>query len=288
MKRILVPTDFSACANKAAKTAMNIAKMSGGEIHFLHFMPIPINWIQMEKGQETMYPDITKDVNEAKVELGKLVAEAERFGVHATQYLGYNESSTNIIDHIEENHISMVVMGSHGASGFRELFMGSNAQKIVRLSPVPVLIIKKDMNQVNKANIIFVSDFETEAIQPFEGLMSLAEVLSAKVHLVYINTPSYFTDTWEIQRRMEPFRVMCGNRLGQIKTVNTYVFEDGLEKFCGSFENGIVTMATHGRQGVSRMFYGSMAEKVVNHVSIPVLSLKIPQEHGEVYLEAYV
>ncbi|MDH5609046.1 MAG: universal stress protein, partial [Cyclobacteriaceae bacterium] len=78
MRHILVPTDFSDCATWAAQTAIEIAKLSGGEVHFLHYMSIPINWIQMEQDQEKLYPDVTEDVKHANSELMRLLSMAEK------------------------------------------------------------------------------------------------------------------------------------------------------------------------------------------------------------------
>ena len=285
MKRILVPTDFSDCATKAAKTAIEIARKSGAEIHFLHFMAIPINWVQMEKDQDVMYPDITNEVKQVNYQLEELVKLANLEKVNAKYFLGYNESSYNIIEHARKNFIDLVVMGSHGASGVKELFIGSNAQKVVRLAPVPVLIVKKGMNMKAIKDIVFVSDFEIETIKPYEGLLNFAETFGAKIHLLYINTPSYFNDSWEVEEKMEPFRYMGGENLGKCDIINSYIFEDGLNKYCEKYDDAMIAMATHGRQGVSRIFYGSVTEKVVNHSIHPVLSLKIPQEVREVDME---
>lgn len=285
MKRILVPTDFSDCATKAAKTAIEIAKKSGAEIHFLHFMAIPINWVQMEKDQDLLYPDITNEIKQINYQLEELVKLAGLENIKAKYFLGYNESSYNILEHVKDELIDLVVMGSHGASGVKELFIGSNAQKVVRLSTAPVLIVKKDMHISAIKDIVFVSDFEIETIKPYEGLLNYGDIFDAKIHLLYINTPSYFNDTWEVEEKMEPFKYMGGELLGNSEIINSYIFEDGLNRYCEKFDNALIAMATHGRKGISRVFYGSVTEKVVNHSYHPVLSLKIPQEIREAHLE---
>ena len=286
MKRILVPTDFSRCADYASKAAISLAKRSNSELHFVHFMSIPVSWLQLESGQDKIYPDITREVEEANDRLKELVKQAQEEGLKSDYLIAYNESSSNISRHIQEQGIDMIVMGSHGASGVRELFIGSNAQRIVRQSSVPVLIVKNEISSVEGINLSFVSDFEPESIKPFEQLLRVAEVMGAKVNLVYFNTPAYFVDSYEIQHRMESFEFMAGKMLGKVETINTYVFEDGLIRYTESMNNPIIAMATHGRHGVSRVFYGSVTEKAVNHLSVPVLSLKIPTEIREVYLDS--
>ncbi|MDA0195758.1 MAG: universal stress protein [Bacteroidetes bacterium] len=275
MKRILVPTDFSSCAKNAADVAIKITEMVGGEIHFIHYMSIPIDWVKMELVRKKFYPDVSKEVIGARSELNQLVKMAENKGVEAKYYIAYNESTSNVITQIKEKDITLVVIGSHGASGMRELFIGSNAQKIVRLSPVPTLVVKNKVESIKKPNLIFVSDFEKESMAPFRKTLEFARLLDANIKLVYINTPMYFSDTWEIKEKMYSFSLVGGNLVSSEQIVDAHIFEEGLKKYCQSNENNIVVMATHGRTGISRVFYGSLTEKVINHMDHPVLSFKI-------------
>lgn len=285
MKRILVPTDFSTCANYAANAAIALAQKSQSKIYFIHYMTIPVSWLQLDSGHDKVYPDITQEVNEVTEDLKSLVNSCEAKGVQADYFIAFNESASNITRYIREQVIDLVIMGSHGSSGVRELFIGSNAQKIVRQSHVPVLILKNEQKSFENIEFSFISDFEAESIKPFQELLNVAEVLNAKVNLIYFNTPAYFVDNWEINHRMESFEFMAGPLLGKIEIINTYVFEDGLVRYTEEQANPIVAMATHGRHGVSRVFYGSVTEKAVNHLSVPVLSMKINESVRESRME---
>jgi nucleotide-binding universal stress UspA family protein len=280
LNKILVPTDFSDCATRASKVAIEIAKQSGADIHFLHITSIPIDWIQLNSDQDNWYPDVTHDVNQKKHNLQELVKLAQLEAIDAKSYLGYNEGFQDILNYIDNQDISLVVMGSHGAGGIKEFFLGSNAQKIVRQSPVPVLILKSETSLDSFGDIIFVSDFEEENIRPFQNLVDFAEAIKARIHVVFINTPTFFMDSWEIDDKMEPFIRMAGDSLGRTDVIDSYVFEDGLDKYCDEFDSVLVAMATHGRKGLSRVFYGSLTEKIVNHCNRPLLSLKIPREEA--------
>lgn len=275
MKPILVPTDFSACAHFATEAAIEIAKVSQAKIHFLHFVSIPIDWVNLEHNEEKMYPDVTKKVAAITEDLKKLVAQANDNNVEASYFIGYNDDTNNIINHITRHNVSMVVMGSHGASGMREFLIGSNAQKVVRNSTVPVLIIKKKIDSILIPNIVFVSDFDEESTKAFLQVLRFAELIGANVHLLYINTPGYFNETWDIQEKMESFEALASERLSRSNIYSAYVLEDGIEKYCDTLNDAIVAISTHGRRGLSRAFWGSEAEKVVNHINSPVLSLRI-------------
>ena len=77
MKKILVPTDFSVCANHASDAAIRIAKVNGGSVYFLHYMSIPINWVHLEDGDE-LYPDITQKVKEVRNQLEEWMEMARK------------------------------------------------------------------------------------------------------------------------------------------------------------------------------------------------------------------
>lgn len=273
MKKILVPTDFSDCAWEASQTAIEIAKVSNSDLNFLHIMSIPIDWVHLEANADKMYPDITKRVSGVTEELRKHVREAEKEGVNANYFIGYSDDKRTIQQHIQEHNVDMVVMGSHGASGMKELFIGSNAQKVIRYSDVPVLIVKEHIDSILVPNVVFVSDFEGEAMTPFNKVVGLAEMLGANIHLLYVNTPAFFNDTKSIEIKMESFRALASDRLAKAEIYCDFIFEEGIQKYCDEIEFSVIAIATHGRRGFTRMLLGNDAEKVVNHVKNPVLSL---------------
>lgn len=275
MKQILVPTDFSECAKNASDTAIEIAKHYGAQLHFYHFMSIPIDWLNLNLDENRIYPDVTAQVNRIQQELDELVRLANKHGVEARSFLSFADSADAIPRYAREHGISMIIMGSHGAQGIKELIMGSNAQKVVRNSRIPVLILKQPMTSLEVRNVLFVSDFEPEMAAPFEKVVDFAEKLGAKIHLLFINTPSDFHQSWEIEERMESFVALASKNLGQKMTINASNFEEGLEKYCELHPTGFLAIATHHRRGLSRVFEGSLTEKIVNHVNVPIMSFPI-------------
>ncbi len=267
MKKIMVPTDFSDCANVASETAIKMAEKSNAEIVFLHFMSIPINWIQMEHNQEKMYPDVTKKVRHVTNQLEELVALANKKGLKAHHHIGFNEGPTDIIHHIGNFDIDLIVMGSHGAKGMREFFLGSNAQRTIREANVPVLIVKKELQKAANPTIVFVSDFEVEMLTGFRKIMEFAHWIEGTIQLLYINTPDDFVDTWTIRTKMEKFKNLAkaGNTIVQV--INALDFEEGLSRYCKGIKGGIVAMVTHHKVRDSKV------DKVVNHLELPFFNV---------------
>ena len=155
MKKILVPTDFSSCAEYATKTAISLAKKMDAHIHLLHFTSIPMDWVNLSD-QSKMYPDVTERIKEKQEQLDQIIKDCEKEGVQASSYIGYNESYQNIIDHVDLHHIDLIVMGSHGTAGVKRMLMGSNAQQVVRLSQTPLLVVKPNIVPVELDSLVIV------------------------------------------------------------------------------------------------------------------------------------
>ena len=275
MKNILVLTDFSECAGQASRAAIEIAKKSGSSIHFLHCKAVPHNWVYLTDVENQIYRDVSKEIKNVNYQLDQWVKQANNQGIKAQQSICYNEDNYAVVQYINDHDVDFVMMGSHGAHGFKEVFIGSNAQKVVRYSDEPVFVVKKEFKYMDEPRIVFVSEFETEMIGAFQKVVDFARNIGAKVDLLYINTPTYFSETWEMKGRMQIFIDHAEEILGEVEIVNSTNFERGIESYCFQMDNSILAMATHGRTGIARMLVSSMTEKVINHIDRPILSLHV-------------
>jgi nucleotide-binding universal stress UspA family protein len=166
-------------------------------------------------------------------------------------------------------------MGSHGSDGLKEIFVGSNAEKVVRNADIPVLVIKEELNDFKVDRFVFASDFKDEGITAFEKAKAFAEMLSATLDLVYINTPGDdFLSTKDAYERINHFLMKA--KVGkEVKIYNDYTVENGILNY--SMANGAdaIGIPTHGRKGLSHFFMGSIGEDIANHSKIPVVTFKI-------------
>ena len=279
MKKILIPTDFSECSGYATEFAINIARKTRSEIVFLHLTAVPVDWKNLPKDQEKIYPDITTRINTINAKMSVLITKVEKEGLKASMSVIYNEGYGKIIDYIKNNEIDFVVMGSHGAGAIKEFFVGSTTQKVARLSPVPVLAIKKPVASEDIGNIVFPSDFSEEILNPFMEVVKFARLFDSRLHLVFINTPFNFSDTASIKHKMNNYALHAPGVVESTSIYNAFEFEDGLKEFCDEQCNGdIIAMITHGRKGLSRMYSGSLTESTINHLDLPILSLKVESD----------
>jgi len=274
MKNILVPTDFSDCARRAENLALEIAEKAGAEIHFLHIFDSPVDWVKLPLEREELYPETRLKFKNANRELNDLVKRAKEKGLKAEEFLLFNEGRAAIDDHIKSHNHDFIVMGSHGAKGIKEL-LGSNTQKVVRYANAPVLVVKESALDRDNRNLVFASSFNKEAMEPFQRTVDFANMIDAKIHLLYVNTPNRFIETDEIESKMQEFlkefeTVVCTQNI--YDSLNA---ERGILKFSEKVEADIIAVATHGRTGFLKLLSPSITENLVNHSDRLVLSINI-------------
>jgi nucleotide-binding universal stress UspA family protein len=166
-------------------------------------------------------------------------------------------------------------MGSHGVSGFRELLIGSNTEKVVRTSEVPVLVIKKEHKNFNVAHFVFASDFKEASKVPFLKALKFAELFDTEIHLLMVVTANKFTTTMKAKERIQKFLDTVTTNFCTIHIYNDDTIEKGIMNFSESINADLIGMSTHGRQGISHFFNGSISEDLVNHAKRPVITFKI-------------
>jgi nucleotide-binding universal stress UspA family protein len=273
MKKILVPTDFSPCANAAIDVAIRMAKKAAAEIYFLHLYfdneissQLPHQRTSLSEGHH-QHAALGK-VNDA---LNKLVYNAEAMGIRAEPILIFAKGQERIEDYLLAYHIDFVVMGSHGVSGVKETFLGSNTQRFIRRSPVPVLVIKEDQRDFNINKIVYMSSFEEDSVRSFQEVMEASRLWNAEIYLLYINTPYHFRETQESMFDMRRFMHQFPDVSYTPVIFNALDEERGLTEFCKQYKIDLIVLTTHGRRGFYRLFAHGVAETIINHQHKPVL-----------------
>jgi nucleotide-binding universal stress UspA family protein len=274
MKRILVPTDFSKHAEDALKAAAQIAKKNGAEIFLLHLLELP-NQMNDAVTNGSSIPEVMLFIKKANEKLQKIKEEPHLQGITITTTVQFEKAFDGILSFNKKNKIDLIVMGSHGSSGIEEILIGSNTEKVVRLSDIPVLVIKKNLDTFNIKNIVFASDFSTEIKKPFLKMIEFAKIFDANLILVMICTPNSFKTTAMGEKTMKNFIADFEVKNYSMQIYNDSNIETGILNFSNTVDADLIGLCTHGRTGLSHFFNGSISEDLVNHAIKPVITFKI-------------
>ncbi|MCG8309550.1 MAG: universal stress protein [Cytophagales bacterium] len=286
MKRILVPTDFSEQAGFAMDLACQIARKTKSELVALHVLdhtglfdfsagssayPLMGNPAGLDLDQEFMETLYSNAEERCTAFLGNY----ESSGLKITKKIKIGSAFHYITEEINEEKTNLVIMGSKGSSGFEEVLIGSNTEKVVRHAKCPVLTVKSKMNLENVKDIVFATSFKDEDSHVAGELKKLQEVFNAKLHLVRVNTPNCFETNRKIMAQADLF--VKENNITNY-TINIYsdkVEEDGIIFFAQDINADLIALATHGRSGLLHLLSGSIAEDVVNHAIRPVWTFRL-------------
>jgi nucleotide-binding universal stress UspA family protein len=274
MKRILVPTDFSDYAEYALKVAAKVARENNGEIFIVHMLELPSQMADAVSSGAAI-PEIMLFLNKAHEKLEELLERDYLQGIKVSEAIKYERAFEGIIKHSEDYDIDMVIMGSHGASGVKELLVGSTTEKIVRNSDAPVLIIKNETDNFNGNRFVFASDFSEETRFPFEKVLKIAKMLNSHLDLVMVNTPNSFKTSAQAQKIMKEFISNYEYDNYSLHIYNDSNIETGILNFSNSVNADLIGMCTHGRTSLYHFFNGSISEGLVNHAAKPVVTFKI-------------
>lgn len=275
IKKILVPTDFSKGAHAAVQTAASLAKKLKAEILLLHVTDIPgYGSFQLEDDDQSVNVEqLAAKIAEEKMEA--LKAEPFLKGINYVTSTRLGKIYRTIITVAREQKADMIVMGTHGLTGFDKFLLGSNTEKVVQLAEIPVLTVKDVIDLTKVKNIVFASHFYEDAAISFPAIYQFIELFGAKLHLLKVVTPQTFEPTYYCKKQMEDFARTFKFKDYSINIINDRTVADGIDWFCNENKIDLITMATHGRKGVAHFLAGSLTEQVGQKVSFPVLSLQM-------------
>jgi nucleotide-binding universal stress UspA family protein len=278
MKKILVPTDFSEYSEYALKAAASLAKKQGADLVVVHMLGLSEAVISKDESREVMEALYYMKLAEKRFAeyLDKPFLKDIKIHTTVQNYKVFSELG----EVAQEFDADMIVMGSHGSSGWDEVFVGSNTEKVVRTSPVPVLVVKHDQAEFTIDKVVFACDFRTESIPALTKARKLFDTLGAQMQLLYVHLPAeQFRSTTEVQERIERFFAEAGwddhELMESIDFYSDYTVEDGLFSYSNKVGADVIAIPTHGRRGLAHFFSGSIGEDIVNHSDIPVITFKI-------------
>ncbi len=274
MKKILVPVDFSEYSEYAAEVAASITRKSGGRVYLLHVVDIP-DYVDTHGVSFDNIPEGIAALKLVKKQFKQFLNKPFFKDVNVGEVVLFDGVYDNIISFADENDIDLIVMGSHGASGFREFFIGSNTQKIVRTANRPVLTIKNRIPDFHVSNLVFASDFNEDVDNAFYEFRKIADYYSAFIHLIKIITKENFESTTESKKKIQDFVNKNSLTKYSIEIFNAYEITEGIIEVAKNKNADLISIATHGRSGFHQIFNESLAEQLVNHSDLPVLSMKL-------------
>ncbi len=280
MKKILVPTDFSSNSRHALNVAATIAKKVKSSVELLHTNtavayapPLPDYYVPEAYDMTEYY----ENAAEALYNLKKDLTDGGKYGdvkIETVVEEGFLYSTVKRI--AQEDRADLIVMGTKGATGATEFFVGSNTEKVIRTAPCPVLAVPEKSGEFSPKVVVLPTTLRKDQAVVFSAVAEWQKHFHFEVLVLYLNNPSGLDTNAEIEASVHKFSEAAGlKKTTPYVSGNTFNEEISILQFARERNADLIAMGTHQRQGLSHLLFGSLTEDTANHSDIPVLSVPI-------------
>ncbi len=275
--KLLVPTDFSEVAGYAFEMAMMIAKRNAGTVHVYHAANIPDDWEDLtleDKLRDTVNMAIAMD---ARNKLKEYHQRASDRGIICKTHFNGGALVNNISEVMAFIDFDIVVMGSHGASGKQEWFIGSNATKLLRRLDIPMLVVKNRVDSDGFKNVVYVTGHDVQDIEGFKKLLEFLRPFEIDtLHLLTIkSSDSFFQPSVMVYEGFQELTELAGSYNCDVHFHKASSIDAGVRQFARDNNIDLIVMNNPGANPLRRALFGSNVEMVINHTDVPVLTLKL-------------
>lgn len=288
IKKILVPTDFSETGMLALEHATYMASLFKAQLYLLHVVET-FEYVYSVYEPEVMIRD-TDEINESADKKVKKLAEkiGSENSIQVKPLVLSGRPSSGIVDAVKEHKIDLVIMGTHGASGFEEYFIGSNAHKVVNISPCPVITVQTRAKKVGFRNIVVPIDNSLHSRQKVNNVCALAAKYGSKVHILGLLNSDEEIDMKKINIKLDSVEAVI-KKLGvpyvrKLKKGKNLAIE--AMEYSDKVKADLIVIMTDHESNLTGMFLGGFSKQIINHSKVPVMSIK-PNEHYETYQEIW-
>jgi nucleotide-binding universal stress UspA family protein len=274
--RILVPVDFSEAGESALNYGTFLANKYRADIFLLHILEginsYPSGWFA-DKGRTE------KDVIETKV--GEKLSEyaediTKKYGVYVQKIITTGKPAFKIIEAVNEHNIDLIVMGSHGVKGFEEVFIGSTANRVVNISPCPVLTVRAGFRSDGVKSIVLPIDESRYSRQKVSNILPIAAKCKSDVHVLGIIQTDDKADIAKlnikintVQEAFENAGLVCVRKVVKGSNVAMEAM-----KYAEEVNADMLSIMTDHESDMTGIFMGAFARQIVNHSKVPVFSIK--------------
>ena len=270
---ILIPTDFSDLSESAIKVGIAIAKRQNAEVTLLHVVDLLPNLLPTEV--LLSHPqDVLSRMEEKLMELCKKIQNDT--GIKASVKALEGTPSEGICKLAHEADVSLIVMGTHGVSGLRELFIGSEAYRVIKNAACPVLTVPGNWQKTDFEKVLFPVRLKPGTLDTYFFARPIIEKNNSEMFLIGLS--EYKEDMVEkeismsinkMKLQLEKDKVVFKTEISQSKDFPAKTIE-----MAKQYEADLIILTANLDHDFKAYFVGPFVQQVVNHSHLPVLCIK--------------
>jgi nucleotide-binding universal stress UspA family protein len=267
MKTIIVPLDFSSESMNGLKMALILAEKTRANIQMVHVIGKNIennellekeNYLAKQKFEEILKK--CRESGNINCTLNYTIKEGKIFS-----------EITNIAGTYED---SLIVLSTHGESGFEEMFIGGNAYKIISHSKNPVITVRRCNISSTVKIIVLPLDFTLETREKVPYTVKLAKLFNSEIHLVTVRS----SNLKSIEKKLHMYAGQVASYIEihkipyKVEHLHGGNLTDTILDYSTSINADLISIMTEQERSVSNLLLGTYAHQMINKACIPVLS----------------
>jgi nucleotide-binding universal stress UspA family protein len=278
MKTIIVPLDFSDESLTGLNMALMLADKAGANIQMVHVIGKNTDTADNEL-PEMVYKNVKM----------KFEGILQKYKMKSNSALSYTITEGKIFKEItglaEKSEDSMIVLSTHGVSGFEELFIGGNAYKITSHSKNPVITVRRGKIPANIDKIVLPLDFTFQTREKVPYTVKLAKMFGSEIHLL----PISLSKIKSTEKKLLQYTQQVASYLETHKIPYTVEYLHGSNRtdltldYARSIDADLISIMTEQEKSISNLLLGNYAHQFINKAFIPVLSF--PNYHLRITAE---
>jgi nucleotide-binding universal stress UspA family protein len=299
IQRILCPVDFSDASQHAIEHAIAMARWSNASISALHVLSpafMPVSSLPPLAG-----PGPDDDLTRLRAETAACFETAGAEGVRVDVLVDVGQPARHILDRAETLPADMIVMGTHGASGFEHLVLGSVTEKVLRKARCPVLTVPPRTHAVSKLpfrHLLCPVDFSDSSLEALELALALAAGSSSMLTLLHVIEWPWEEPPPPVSSELPPEqaaalaeyrRYVEKSAMARLDTLTPHEAQNRCDvarrvvhgkshvqilRVATEVDADLIVMGVHGRNVADVMLFGSTTNQVVRRAACPVLTLR--------------
>lgn len=271
INRILVPTDFSPAADNALRYACLLGELTQAEIKVLHVFNVPV-----------VDPYMPGDTMEAMMQEIKQAAEENM--KRSLQSISYAKISgecllgfvtDDVAQYAHEQSADLIVMGTTGASGVKEVLFGSNASGVMSKAHIKVLSVPAGYTQHEKpSKMVYASDFTGNEEMRCLVFADLAKAWGTELEVLHVKSDEPVFSSEAPAVMIEKIKAKIGHAEIRFEEISSNDVTAAIETYVQSTNANILGMAMHKRNLFERLFSKSKTKEIAHHARIPLITLQ--------------
>ncbi|MBX7202649.1 MAG: universal stress protein [Bacteroidia bacterium] len=279
IRKILVPTDFSETANIALDHAVNLAQMIKAEITLLHVLSsfsFRVNLPEVSELEESHQTRISGVVDSKLTLLADSILDNS--GVRVNIMVSSGRIRDEVVRVADEIDADLIILGTHGVSGIKEFFMGSNAFRVVMEASCPVLSVRTSAQKMGFHDIVIPIDNSFHSREKLGVSVQLAKLYGSTLHVCGLRSHDHQDEDLNAKFRMKMKQVEDFLVEKEVNYTLQTVFCTNIAKAATDFATekkaDLIVIMNEQEMNDTGFFMGAYAQQIVNHSNIPVLSIR--------------